>query len=79
MKDYIDITKPKSGQHILVDYFSGTFPFICYEDDLELAVMEDILNDFANFFNYTKEIISKKLNFNIQEFDITLNTFKKVV
>lgn len=59
MKDYIDVIEPKTGQHILVDYFSGTFPFICYEDDLELAVMEDILNDFANFFNYTKEEVIK--------------------
>lgn len=59
MKDYIDVIEPKTGQHILVDYFSGTFPFICYEDDLELAVMEDTLNEFASFFNYSKEEIIK--------------------
>lgn len=59
MNDFIDAIKPKTGQHILIDYFSGTFPFICYEDDLELAVIEDILFEFAGFFNYTKDDIIK--------------------
>lgn len=54
----------------------------------ELIQLLDVTNEsYSKFqigqtsFNnkYTKEIISKKLNFNIQEFDITLNTFKKVV
>ena len=54
----------------------------------ELIQLLDVTNESYNKFQigqtsfnnkYTKEIISKKLNFNIQEFDITLNTFKKVV
>lgn len=54
----------------------------------ELIQLLDVTNESYNKFQigqtsfnnkYTKELISKKLNFNIQEFDITLNTFKKVV
>lgn len=54
----------------------------------ELIQLLDVTNESYNKFQigqtsfnnkYTKQIISKKLNFNIQEFDITLNTFKKVV
>jgi hypothetical protein len=30
----IDLEK-KTEVHLIIDYFSATFPFICYEDDAE--------------------------------------------
>ncbi len=50
----------KTGIHIIIDYFSASFPFICHVDDYELLIIEDIVNMIATFMNYSKEDVTKE-------------------
>ncbi len=50
----------KTGIHILIDYFAATFPFICYEEDSEYKIINDILLIISDFIGITKEDIEKQ-------------------
>lgn len=43
----------KTGIHLVVDYFTATFPFILTEDDYELTVIDEILKIITEFLGYT--------------------------
>jgi hypothetical protein len=33
----------KTGVHLIIDYFSATFPFICYEDDSDYKIIDEVI------------------------------------
>ena len=39
----IELEEKRIGVHIVIDYFSATFPFICYEEDSEYSIVNDII------------------------------------
>jgi DNA relaxase NicK len=51
----IELEEKRIGVHIVIDYFSATFPFICYEEDSEYSIVNDIILMACNFFNIKKE------------------------
>ena len=55
----IELEEKKTGIHIVIDYFSATFPFICYEEDSEYSIISDIILMIGGFFNIQKEDIEK--------------------
>ena len=50
----------RTGVHIIIDYFAATFPFICYEEDDEYKIIDDILMIIIEFLGLTKEEIVKQ-------------------
>ena len=86
LNEFVSFFNYSKAEIIKNEYSSNRFLYQYTKQ--ELIQLLDVTNESYNKFQigqtsfnnkYTKEIISKKLNFNIQEFDITLNTFKKVV
>ena len=62
----VDLEK-KTGVHLIIDYFSATFPFICYEDDSEYKMIEEIILMCCKFFNI-KRIDVEKCDFRVNRF-----------
>mgnify|MGYP000884136012 CR=1 FL=1 len=58
----------KTGMHIIIDYFSATFPFICYEDDSEYSIINEIILMCCEFFNINKK--------DVEECDFRVNRFQ---
>ncbi|WP_026391285.1 replication initiation factor domain-containing protein [Haploplasma modicum] len=50
----------KTGVHIVIDYFSATFPLIVHENDYELKVIEDVIEIISKFLGYDKSNITKE-------------------
>ena len=53
-------TDKKTGVHVIIDYFTVTFPFITHTEDYELLVIEDIVGLITNFLGYSKEDVYKE-------------------
>ena len=63
----VDLEK-KTGVHLIIDYFSATFPFICYEDDSEYSIINEIILMCCEFFNINKK--------DVEECDFRVNRFQ---
>lgn len=50
----------KTGVHIVIDYFTATFPFVCYEDDFELKIIDEIVKMIADFLGFQEDTINKE-------------------
>mgnify|MGYP003290269923 CR=1 FL=1 len=50
----------KTGVNVIFDYFSCTFPFICYADDFELLIVNDVLKTIVNFLGFDSEDVYKE-------------------
>lgn len=55
----IELEEKKTGVHIVIDYFSATFPFICYEEDSEYSIIDDIILMTCDFLSIKKEDVEK--------------------
>lgn len=42
----------KEGRHLIIDYFSCTFPLLCYQDDYESIIVNQVREMISFFFNY---------------------------
>lgn len=41
--------------HLVIDYFTATFPFICYEDEMELKIIDELIMLITEFLSFKKE------------------------
>lgn len=57
----IELEEKRIGVHIVIDYFSATFPFICYEEDSEYSIVNDIILMACNFLILKKKMFIKKI------------------
>ena len=55
-----ELNSPKTGVHVLIDYFSATFPFICHADDYELLIIEDIINIITDYLKIDNDEVTKE-------------------
>lgn len=46
----MELLEKRDGIHIIIDYFSATFPFICYEEDSEYRIIDEIIMMICEFF-----------------------------
>ena len=73
----IDLEK-KTGVHIVFDYFSATFPFVCYEDDSEYQIINEIVLMICDFLNIKKEDISKE-NYAMHRFEFQYKLLDHII
>jgi len=52
---------------LIIDYFSATFPFICYEEDSEYGIINEIILMCCEFFNI-KRIDVEECDFRVNRF-----------
>lgn len=64
----IELEEKKTGIHIVIDYFTATFPFICYEEDSEYSIVNDIILMIGEFFNIQKDDI-EECNYAMHRFE----------
>lgn len=64
----MELEEKRTGIHIVIDYFSATFPFICYVDDSEYQIINEIVLMVCDFLNIKKDDISKE-NYAIRRFE----------
>lgn len=58
MNEIIEVVT-KTGVHVLIDYLTITFPFICYEDDFELKIVEEVVTMVSQFLGFIKDQVIK--------------------
>lgn len=59
--------KKKNGVHLIIDYFSAIFPFICYEEDSKYGIINETILMCCDFFNIDRSEV-EACDFNVNRF-----------
>lgn len=65
----------KEGRHLIIDYFSCSFPLLCYQDDYELVIVNQVRNMISDFFNYTPVDGDKEESYSRFKYIFTIGEF----